>query len=175
MTIEEVKQILNILTSTYTKEYVNLSNIQKDLLIKTWEISFKNISYDIVLDAVIKYINEPKKCAFPPKPGDLKEIIYDNMENEEISDLEAWSMVKRAIRNNQELAKKEFYKLPDIIQKAIGDYSQLVIWGRSDISQESFIQNSFIKSFREAKKIKKYNFIENNELIGTSEKKLIGE
>lgn len=159
MTKDEVRNILNILTSQYTREYIGLSQVQKDLLVTTWELSFKKVDYETVLKAVIEYINNPKKCAFPPKPGDIKGIIYDEMEKDEINELDAWNMAYKAIRGNAELARKEFNKLPLEVQKAVGDYSQLITWAMADISQISFIQQAFMKNFRKVKEAKKYEVV----------------
>ena len=108
---------------------------------------------------------------FAPNIAQVKAKIYDLTHKEDLNEVEAWNMAYKAIRHNGEQAKKEFNKLPEVVQKAIGDYGQLISWALTDVSQLSYIQQSFIKNFNKVKEANKYSYV--NQLIGTSERKMI--
>ena len=86
---------------------------------------------------------------FAPSPGQLIENIQTLTRPQELNEMEAWSLVSRALKNGNYGAEEEFFKLPPIVQKAVGQPSQLRAWAQTDIeSIENVIQSNFIKTYR---------------------------
>ena len=172
MNKEETKQILTILRLNYPQSFRGYTNEETYMFLDMWCEAFKNEDVKSVINAVKNIIYTDTR-EFAPNIAQVKAKIYDMTHQEELNDIEAWNMAYKAIRHNGELAKQEFAKLPLKVQQAVGDYSQLVNWGMADISQIGYIQQSFIRNFNKVKEADKYSYV--NQLIGTSEKKLIGE
>ena len=72
--------------------------------------------------------------------------------------LEAWSIVKRAIRNSSYYAEEEFNRLPDTIQKAIGSPANLREMSAMEEKDVNTIEQShFIRSYRAVRERKKHD------------------
>lgn len=82
---------------------------------------------------------------FPPTIADLR---VNHAERHSLTDLEAWSMVRKAIRNGSYGAEEEFDQLPEIVQRAVGAASNLRQWAQSDSGMLETIEAHFLKSFR---------------------------
>ena len=172
MNREETSKVLTILKINYPQSFRSYTNEETYALLDLWAEAFKNDDAAIV-NRAIKSIVYSDTREFAPNIAQVKAKIYDLTHKEDLNDIEAWNMAYKAIRHNGEQAKKEFNKLPKVVQKAVGDYGQLISWALADVSQLSYIQQSFIKNFNKVKEANKYSYV--NQLIGTSDKKLIGE
>ena len=172
MNREETSKLLTILKINYPQSFRSYTNEETYALLDLWAEAFKNDDAAIV-NRAIKSIVYSDTREFAPNIAQVKAKIYDLTHKEDLNEIEAWNMAYKAIRHNGEQAKKEFNKLPKVVQKAVGDYGQLISWALADVSQLSYIQQSFIKNFNKVKEANKYSYV--NQLIGTSDKKLIGE
>lgn len=172
MNREETSKVLTILKINYPQSFRSYTNEETYALLDLWAEAFKNDDAAIV-NRAIKSIVYSDTREFAPNIAQVKAKIYDLTHKEDLNEIEAWNMAYKAIRHNGEQAKKEFNKLPKVVQKAVGDYGQLISWALADVSQLSYIQQSFIKNFNKVKEANKYSYV--NQLIGTSDKKLIGE
>ena len=170
MNREETSKVLTILKLNYPQSFRSYTDEETYMLLDMWSEAFKAEDASIVTQAVKSIIYSDTR-EFAPNIAQVKAKIYDMSHHDEINELDAWKMAYKAIRHNGEQAKKEFEKLPTIVQKAIGDYSQLINWAMADISQISYIQQSFIKNFNKTKEADKYSYV--NQLIGTAERKMI--
>lgn len=69
----------------------------------------------------------------------------------ELNELEAWSFVRKALRNSGYHANEEFEKLPPIVRKAVGSPDNLYCWSQMDItSVENIVQVNFLQVYRMA-------------------------
>ena len=67
----------------------------------------------------------------------------------EMSELEAWNKVYKAICNSSYHAQEEFDNLPPLIQKIVVSPNQLAEWGRCDIEEvNTVIQSNFMRSYK---------------------------
>ena len=82
---------------------------------------------------------------YPPTIADLR---VNHAEQHSLTDLEAWSMVRKAIRNGSYGAEEEFDQLPEIVQRAVGAASNLRQWEQSDSGMLETIEAHFLKAFR---------------------------
>ena len=153
MTKEETIQILSILKKAYPFFYKDVTREEGKEISDLWYEMFKDDDVILVIQAVKLFIKSDSK-GFPPVIGVIKakmEEIIEASRPKSISEFEAWQMVKDAARNSLYNSKKEFDKLPPIIQRVIGDYYTLRSWAEMDIDRlETIIQPSFIKSYKTA-------------------------
>lgn len=114
-----------------------------------WHSLLQDLSYEVANRAIQKYMLSYK---FPPTIADIREnatafIPHD----EEMSELEAWSIVYKAICNSYYNAEAEFEKLPPVIQKAVGSPANLREWAQMDTETVLSVEQShFIRSYRAA-------------------------
>lgn len=85
---------------------------------------------------------------FAPSIGQIVALIPRNQEDI-ASELEAWGMVARAVRNGNYGAEEEFSRLPDNVRSAIGSAGQIREWASMPIEDlETVAQSNFLRSYR---------------------------
>lgn len=108
----------------------------------------KDLDYNQLSLGVHKYLATAKK---PPTIADLREYYYSiaSPEAKELTELEAWRLVRRAISNSNYHAAEEFAKLPEACQRAVGNPDNLREWAVMDIDKiETVEQSHFIRNYR---------------------------
>jgi hypothetical protein len=105
-----------------------------------------------------------RSSTFEPKPADIIEQYNKLVKREELTEMEAWSLVSKALRNGINGAEEEFNKLPPLAQKAVGSPSQLRFWATSDEgSIESVVQSNFMRTYRtECKRQREFDKLPND-------------
>lgn len=144
MTREETLKIL----MTMQVAYPNYKVQDKDFAINTWHEMLSEYPYQIVAAALKAYILTDTS-GFAPSIGELVEKIQLITKPDELNEMEAWSLVRKAIRNGWYGFEKEYSKLPDIVRECIGEASILREWSclASD-KVDTVIHSNFIKTYR---------------------------
>lgn len=146
MTREETEKIIFIIRANYPENYAKLSGKDLDLLLAMWEQLLKDYSYEQVSLAVQNYlVNDTYGRA--PKIGQIIDSLQKVHMQNEISPLEAWNMVSRAIRNGIYGAQKEFDKLPPVVQKTIGSAQYLYDEAISGNYNVDVAKGQFLKAY----------------------------
>lgn len=144
MTRDEIKQIIGIMASTYP----NYKPDDLKMTVDVWQMMLEDFSYQQVAMALKAYIMSDTS-GFAPSIGQLVGKMQMISQPNELNEMEAWALVGKAIRNGYYGAETEFAKLPEMVQKAVGQPSQLRQWAHSDMeSIETVIQSNFIKTYR---------------------------
>ena len=166
MTRDEVKKILMRIQTTYPnwKPQADLS-----LTIDVWYEYLGGFSYDDILCAVKSYVLSDSS-GFAPSVGQLINQLH-KMTDDSMNDMEAWALVSKAIRNGYYGAEEEFNKLPPLVQKAVGQPSNIRNWSQSDLKTiETVIMSQFQTSYRvEKKKAEESKLISNVVSMGMKE------
>lgn len=110
-----------------------------------WYSLLQDLDYDIASQAIQKYMMSNR---FPPTIADIREQCNDFSAPQELNEMEAWSLVSKAIRNSGYNSVEEFEKLPPLVQKAVGLPSQLIIWALDENYNEQVVSSNFIKCYR---------------------------
>lgn len=111
--------------------------------IEVWYGFLGHLDYDTARVAINKHIVTSE---YPPT---IKDILGATQEESTISEAEAWTMVRKGIRNGNYGSEEEFTKLPEIVQKAVGSPQSLSAWAQLPTSEvETVIQSQFLRSFR---------------------------
>lgn len=118
-----------------------------------WYELLNDISYELCSGAIKKYMSTEK---FPPRISDIRKLSIDLISPEPMTELAAWSLVRKAISNSLYNAQEEFEKLPEECQRAIGNARSLKEYAMMDANTvESVIQSNFLRSYKVAcKRIK---------------------
>ena len=119
---------------------------------EVWYTLLKDLPYAAASAAIQRHMMTEK---FPPTIADIRRMAAENSApvDDSISELEAWSIVYKAIRNLQwDAPEKEFDKLPDLCKKAVGTPANLREMAQMDTNTvESVEQSHFIRAYRTAK------------------------
>ena len=142
MTREETKKIIRIMIDSYP----NYKPSDLSETIDVWCMMLEDYSYQQISVALKAYILTDTS-GFAPSIGQLVEKIKSS--TPQLNEMEAWSLVSKAIRNGYYGAEEEFAKLPEVVQKAVGNPSNLRHWSQTNIeSIENVVQSNFLRSYR---------------------------
>lgn len=144
MTREETIQLLMYVQAAFP----NFKIQNKEVTVNMWYMMLKEYPYQQAMSALQAYI-VTDSTGFAPSIGQVIDKMFIATGSEEMSDIEAWSLVNKAIRNSAYNAESEFEKLPDRCKKVLGGASQLRLWAMSSDFNESVISSQFMRSYRE--------------------------
>ena len=140
MTEKEVKVIISTIICTYPNWKPQVS---MDFLQKTWFRLLEDMDNKTVSNNLAKYI-QSDTTGFAPSIGTLRQGA-----TEYPTELEAWAIVRKAIKNSGYNANEEFSKLPDAIKRAVGSPSNLYHWALTDSETLGTVEQShFINVYR---------------------------
>ena len=144
MTRDETKMILMRIQSVFPN-WKPTADLR--FVVDTWCEYLAEYSYEQVRIALQAYILTDTS-GFAPSIGQLVEKLKSTA-TPQLTEMEAWSMVSKAIRNGYYGAEVEFEKLPPIVQKAVGNQSNLRAWAHTDAeSIENVVQSNFLRTYR---------------------------
>lgn len=115
-----------------------------------WYELLKDLPYAQANIAIQKYMLTEK---FPPTIADIRTKANDIVAKveESMSEMEAWSLVSKAISNSGYHAEEEFDKLPEACQRAVGNPSNLKEWAMMESDKVATVEQShFIRNYRVA-------------------------
>lgn len=115
-----------------------------------WLTLLNDISYEQAHMAIQRYMMTNK---FPPTIADIREKVMEciHPEVQEMSELEAWSLVRKGIGNSIYNAEEEFNKLPEACKKAVGTPAMMREWATMDSDELGTVEQShFIRNYRVA-------------------------
>ena len=142
MTRDEVKEIIMIMTYTYP----NYKPADITATVDTWTAILASYQFEHIRAALHSYILSDTK-GFAPTPGQLIDKIP--VKSFDMTEMEAWGMVNKALSNSSYHAKEEFDKLPLVVQKTLGRFEVLQEWAGMEIDTvQSVIQSNFIRNYR---------------------------
>lgn len=143
MTRENVQDLLAMIQGTYP----NYKPADKTATINAWLMALEEYDKNQVAAAFKMYLKS-NSSGFAPSPGQLIENIQILTRPQDLNEMEAWSLVSKALKNGYYGAEEEFAKLPPIVQKAVGQPSQLRAWATDEEYDESVVSSNFMRSYR---------------------------
>lgn len=144
MTREETVKIIRIMCDSYPNYKPN--NISET--VDVWCMMLEDYNYNQISVALKAYVTS-NTSGFAPSIGELIAKIQMISQPQELNEMEAWSLVSKALRNGTYGAVEEFSRLPPTVQEAVGNPDNLRNWATSDYKAiETVIQSNFIKTYR---------------------------
>lgn len=143
MTREETVKIIRIMVDSYPNYKPNDISETVD----AWQMMLSDYDYNLVAMALKAYILSDTS-GFAPSIGQLVAKIQTLTKPQELSEMEAWSLVNQAIGNSSYDYVNEFYKLPPIIQKCVGNSMQLHKWAMTENLNKEVVSSNFIRSYK---------------------------
>lgn len=148
MTREQTLDILTVLQAAYPNFYKGMTKQQADAVIDLWATMFADEPLELVAMAVKAHICNDKK-GFPPHIGAIKEAIIKLQTPDEMTEMEAWGHIRKAIGNGLYGSQKEFDKLPPVLQRLVGSPNQLREWAMMDEETvASVVASNFQRSYK---------------------------
>lgn len=143
MNRDETKRIIRIMAATYP----NFHPADMSDTVDIWASVL--IDYDArEIEAGLKAYIATDTSGFAPSPGQIIGKIKTAKNSQELTALEAWSLVYKAICNSGYHADEEFAKLPEICQKAIGSPDNLKEMASMDERTVMSVEQShFIRAY----------------------------
>lgn len=143
MTEKEVRQLLAMTQAVYP----NYNPPSREAAVNAWLMCLGEYDNNVVMAAFKAYMTT-NTSGFAPAPGQLIEILQTLTQPSELNELEAWSIVRKALRNCGYNSEQEFAKLPTVVQKTVGTPQQLKIWACDSEFNENVVSSNFIKTYR---------------------------
>lgn len=140
---EVIKLLMTIQTF-----YPNYRVENKEFTINAWYTIIGDYDYKLMEKALRTYITTDTS-GFAPNIGQLLDKLHAIQNPQELNEMEAWSLVSKALRNGYYGAVEEFDKLPPLVQKAVGSPDNLRNWAQTDINSiENVVQSNFMRTYR---------------------------
>ena len=146
MTVNETAELMEIISIAYPNFYKNYSDDKKRKAIELWATIFSEYPYALVLKALQAVISVSQ---FPPTIADVKAKITLLTVKPQMSEMEAWGLVKQALSNCAYHSSEEFEELPPMIQKLVGSPETLFDWCMMDTDKlDTVVQSNFMRSWK---------------------------
>ena len=140
---EETVKIIRIICDCYPNYKPN--NLTET--VDVWNMMLSDYTYEQVSVALKAYILADTN-GFAPSIGQLVDRVNSFSQPQELNELEAWSLVYKAIRNSGYNSEYEFSLLPDMVRKAVGTPNQLRTWAMDENFNEQVVSSHFIRCYR---------------------------
>ena len=116
--------------------------------VDVWNMMLEEYSYSQISTALKTYVHSDTS-GFAPSIGQLLDKLHAIQNPQELNEMEAWSLVSKALRNGYYGAVEEFNNLPPLVQKAVGSPDNLRNWSQTDTNSiENVVQSNFMRSYR---------------------------
>lgn len=143
MTRDETGIILKSIQVAYPNWHIK----EKALAVQMWTSLLADYPYQAISAALKSYILQGHE--FAPNPGQLVQLLPSK---DDLSGLDAWQMVRKALQNGIYGAETEYAKLPEIVQRAVGSPEQIRAWATApEETVETVMQSNFLRTFEATK------------------------
>lgn len=141
MTVKQFGSLAAAIKTFFPRENVLPTSESMDL----WYDMLHDLDYDVASTALKMHVsNSP----YAPTISDIRKYAEKIVTPTEMNESEAWALVSNAIRNSSYNSAEEFSKLPPLVQKAVGQPSQLQQWAIDNDYNESVVSSNFMRSYR---------------------------
>lgn len=148
MNLVETAKLMAVLETAYPMFYAKKTQQEREDAIRLWAEMFADEPGEVVAMAV-KALIKSRVSTFPPGIGEITEKIQQITQPEQMTEMEAWSLVLKAIGNSNYNSGEEFKKLPPVLQRIVGAPSQLREWAAMDSETlNSVVASNFQRSYK---------------------------
>ena len=157
-------KIMAVLQAAYPQFYAKKTKEELDGIVNLWARMFEDEPYGLVEMAVYALI-KTRESTFPPGIGEINAKIMQITQPQEMTEMEAWALVKRAINgastnpssrlfqngvlDPRTSAERNFEELPEMLQRLVGSPQQLADWyNMADDIVDSVVASNFQRSYK---------------------------
>lgn len=148
MTKQGILDVYTVLRANYPNYHTSGEDF-----IALYDSCFKNFDDELVKKAVQVYIITETK-GFAPSIGQVVEKIREiTVKSDELTELEAWGHISRALKNSGYGYQEEFDKLPESVKAVVRVPEQLREWALMDNKEvETVVASNFMRSYTAKKR-----------------------
>lgn len=148
MNLVETAKLMAVLETAYPMFYAKKTQQEREDAIRLWAEMFADEPGELVAVAV-KALIKSRVSTFPPGIGEITEMIQQITQPDQMTEMEAWGLVLKAISNSNYNSAEEFQKLPQVLQRLVGAPSQLREWAAMDSETlNSVVASNFQRSYK---------------------------
>lgn len=152
MTKQETAKLIAMLKEYYPRDYESTDIVSR---VNAWHMILKDYDYKEATAALLAFVSTDTK-GFSPTVGQLIDKMQWMRGSDELTEGEAWTLVSRATRNGAYRSVEEFERLPEQVQRVVGNPAMLKAWSQLPTEEvETVIQSNFMRSYRARVKIDK--------------------
>lgn len=143
MTREETVKIIRIMCDCYPNYKPNDLSETVDV----WSMMLEEYPYEQIAVSLKAYVLSDTS-GFAPSIGQLISKMQSITQPKELNEMEAWSMVQKAIKNSAYDYLEEYKKLPAMVQKAVGGPHCLKEWAMTEHLNKEVVGSNFMRNYR---------------------------
>lgn len=129
----EAAYLLAIMKSNWPGSYAKMTPADAKAAVVLWADLFADDPAELVQAAVKTIMLSEPEREFAPNVAAIKAKMYELTHPEQLGAQEAWQLVSKAVSGcDMQHPSKEFEKLPEMVQRAVGSANQLREWGMVD-------------------------------------------
>lgn len=148
MTLREATTIVGLLQFNYPDTMKDMTDEAYKVFVRNWHSFFADDSFELVKAAVQAIIASSQE-RFMPNVGQIREQMRKMSAPAGMTEIEAWGLVKNALRNGSYGYKDEYEKLPKLVQRCVGSPTQIREWAQMDSGEvDSVVASNFMRSYR---------------------------
>lgn len=140
----ETAQLLAMISAIYP----NFKVADKTSTVDAWTRFLRDYSADDIGMALERFV-ATKGGGFAPSVAELIEQVYRPQELAQMSEADAWQMVRTAIGRGLYHYNDDFDAFPEAIKKAVGSAQQLRIWASSEDFNEGVESSNFYRRYKQ--------------------------
>lgn len=146
MNKKETAQILAILREYYPRDFVSTDLQTK---VEAWYLILKDYDYILTQNAVLAFVTSDTEGFMPTLGQIIAKIKSLSNPKGDMTEVEAWALVYKAICNSAYNSVEEFEKLPDVVKRAVGNADVLKSWSMLNTDEvNTVIQSNFMRSYK---------------------------
>lgn len=146
MTREETKELLMMIKAIYPN--FSIKPEEMTATINAWHLMLSEYPIEGINAALQIYV-KTNNTGFAPSVSQIIGCMHKPSEIEQLSEGEAWAMVKKAIQDGNYHSEERFNELPPIVQKAVGGSNMIRQWAMSDTDEvNTVIASNFQRTYR---------------------------
>ena len=144
MTREETQKLLLAITSLYP----NFKPEDATVTIDSWHWALEEYPVSAVKAALQIYV-KTNNTGFAPSVSQIIGCIYAPKEHAQLSEGQAWALVKKAIQDGNYHAEERYNELPEVIQRAVGGPGMIRQWASTDSDEvNTVVMSNFQRSYK---------------------------
>lgn len=148
MTRPDVAKMFYMVKAAYPRMFKDYGETDVKNYIDAWCMVFADIPAEAGYAGLKTYLST-EKTGFPPSPGQIMDCIHRLTPDEVPNEMEAWTLVDKAVRNSNYNAEGEFAKLPQIVRRAVRSPGRLKEWAAMDANTYMTVeQSNFMRVYR---------------------------
>lgn len=139
--------LMGAMKTAYPRFYGNMEKQELTEAVALWSEMLGDIEPQTLTMAVKALI---ATSPYPPTIADVRnKALTITGGSNQLSEMEAWALVKKACRNGIYGSVTEFGKLPPPVQKAVGSANMIREWAQMDVQQlDTVVQSNFMRSYK---------------------------